>query len=284
MKSRERIVWAMFMLAFGTHCRREHPASAPAPVQAQSVAAPTPAAVAPVVTTPAPPTPRPIPDPERYPLWGIDVSNHQHHIDWKAVAAEPHLAFAYIKATQGTTITDASFANNWKRARKAGLKVGAYHYFSFCTDGDAQAKHFLQVVPHNDDSLPPAVDLEFSFQCTDHPDPEKIRTQLRAYLARVEKVLGQRPVIYATEESFWAVLRETDLHYPIWVRAIGVTPPVWDGFPWVFWQYGDQGRLHGIEGDVDLDLFSGDAAAMELLTQNAVLAAKPDAPSAQAHP
>jgi lysozyme len=43
---------------------------------------------------------------------GIDVSHHQGQIDWDALAAH-HVAFAYIKATEGETFNDPRFSRNW---------------------------------------------------------------------------------------------------------------------------------------------------------------------------
>src|SRR5437868_5468775 len=59
------------------------------------------------------------PDPRRFPVWGVDVSHHQGHIDWARVAREPHLAFAYIKASEGSDWTDARFRDNASGARAA---------------------------------------------------------------------------------------------------------------------------------------------------------------------
>jgi lysozyme len=51
------------------------------------------------------------PDRGRYPLRGIDVSNHQGAIDWQRVAADD-VSFAIIKATEGGDWVDKSFARN----------------------------------------------------------------------------------------------------------------------------------------------------------------------------
>jgi hypothetical protein len=40
---------------------------------------------------------------------GVDVSHHQGAIDWRTLAADD-IAFAYIKATEGTDHVDARFA------------------------------------------------------------------------------------------------------------------------------------------------------------------------------
>ena len=73
---------------------------------------------------------------------GIDVSNHQEEINWKRVAGSG-VTYAYLKATEGVGFTDAHFALNWEGARKHGITVGAYHYFTLCSPGLDQARFFL---------------------------------------------------------------------------------------------------------------------------------------------
>lgn len=59
---------------------------------------------------------------------GIDVSRYQGEIDWHQVANENVISFVYIKATEGSDMTDSRFAENFKGAREVGLRVGAYHF------------------------------------------------------------------------------------------------------------------------------------------------------------
>ncbi len=49
----------------------------------------------------------------QYKVRGIDVSSYQQQINWKSVAQTGEYAFAYIKATEGTTYQDAYFQENW---------------------------------------------------------------------------------------------------------------------------------------------------------------------------
>ena len=100
------------------------------------------------------------PSRSRYPVRGVDVSAHQGEIDWSVLAGQD-VQFAYIKATEGSGFTDRMFADNWEGARRSGLRVGAYHFFSFDSGGDTQADRFIGTVPKEKDSLPPAVDVEF---------------------------------------------------------------------------------------------------------------------------
>src|SRR4051794_5467055 len=64
-----------------------------------------------------------------YPLQGIDISHHQGAIDWARLPGQG-VDFAYIKASEGGDHRDPAFAANWAGARKAGIRRGAYHFFT----------------------------------------------------------------------------------------------------------------------------------------------------------
>ena len=69
-----------------------------------------------------------------FPTQGIDVSQVQGVIDWKAARAAG-VDFAYIRASQGSDMRDERFAANWAESAAAGVKRGAYHVFSLCRPG-----------------------------------------------------------------------------------------------------------------------------------------------------
>lgn len=184
---------------------------------------------------------------ERY---GIDVSNHQGEIDWKRVAADD-IEFAYIKATEGGDFTDARFAQNWEAAAAAGLDHGAYHFFTLCTPGNAQARHFLSVVPPGSQALPPAVDLELAGNCAARPSNEAVRRELADFLEIVEGAVGQQTILYVGDdfERRYPV-RET-LDRLLWHRRVLRRPNV-DG--WIIWQVMGHAQVAGVDGDVDLNV------------------------------
>ncbi|ALN59856.1 glycosyl hydrolase family 25 lysozyme [Lysobacter enzymogenes] len=197
------------------------------------------------------------PDRARYPLRGIDVSHHQGAIDWRAVARDD-VAFAYLKASEGGDHRDRRYAANARDARAAGVAVGAYHFFTFCRDGGAQAANFLAAAPAAADALPPAVDLEFGGNCGRRPDGAAMRAELDAFLAPVEAAYGKPALLYVTPEFFDAY-RAALPSRPLWRRAILRAPD--SRAAWTLWQYHNRARVAGIDGPVDLNVFDGDAAA-----------------------
>ena len=200
------------------------------------------------------------PDRRRYPLRGIDVSHYQGVIDWPAVAGDD-VAFAYVKATEGVELRDAQFARNWRGARRAGVRVGAYHYFIFCRSGRAQARNFVAVAPRHKRALPPAVDLEMGRTCPGRLTGREMRRELDAFLAVVEAREHRRAVLYVTPE-FFATYRAYLPKRPMWRRSI-MSKPAPDA-SWMFWQYHSRGRVAGIRTHVDLNVSSARGHALAL--------------------
>lgn len=186
--------------------------------------------------------------------YGIDVSNHQGRIDWADVATD-NISSVYMKATEGDDFVDKRFTENWSGAASAGLARGAYHFFTLCSPGAAQAANFLRVLPNDPQALAPAVDLEYS-ACSKRPDNETFQRELRTFIEAVESKIGKRVLVYAMP-SFTKT-------YPIadtwvrdrWVRRL-FRRPVTD--EWVVWQASDRGRVKGIDEPVDINVWKAGA-------------------------
>jgi GH25 family lysozyme M1 (1,4-beta-N-acetylmuramidase) len=109
----------------------------------------------------AAPTDTRTPFPPKRTLDGVDTSHHQGGpIDVKAAQAAG-LRWWYLKATEGTTITDETYAKRMRQARKAGIPVGSYH-FARPDRGDAaqEARYFLAHSDIRAGDMLPMLDLE----------------------------------------------------------------------------------------------------------------------------
>lgn len=200
------------------------------------------------------------PDIARFPIRGIDVSHHQGAIDWRAAAQSGEVRFAYIKATEGGDFVDPRFAENWSRAREAGVVVGAYHFFSLCRDGAVQAANFLHVVAPDDAALPPVADVEIAGNCAARPTRDDFARDLHAFLRAVTEGWRRAPILYLTRDFYDWYLRSASVDADLWVRDTDGEPRAFAG-RWRFWQFDDRGAIDGIDGDVDRDVFAGDADA-----------------------
>ena len=202
------------------------------------------------------------PDIQSFPVRGIDVSHHQGAIDWKRIAAQ-NVRFVYLKASEGGDWQDASFAGHLQEARAAGLAVGAYHYFTLCAPGPAQARNFLAAAPPTRAlNLPPAIDLEYVGNCGTRPGQGRLARELKAFLAIVKRETGKTPIIYSTQTFFEDYLDQDPAFraYPLWVRNLYGEAAWSRGRTVMFRQFANHARLDGIRGSVDLDLYIGSKA------------------------
>ncbi|WP_082620984.1 glycoside hydrolase family 25 protein [Nocardioides sp. Soil796] len=183
-------------------------------------------------------------------LRGIDVSHHQGAIDWPRVAADG-IDFAYLKATEGSGFTDDRFATNAREARAAGLRVGAYHYYTLCARPEAQADHFVATLQPARTNLPPVVDLELIGNCDPPPVKAGLRADVVTFIERVEAATGTKIVVYFHPdfEAHYALV--ADLDRRLWVRRVGTKAPPGD---WVIWQRDDHGSVDGVDTPVDVDV------------------------------
>lgn len=185
-----------------------------------------------------------------YPTQGIDVSHHQGRIDWSRLPAQG-VDFAFIKATEGGDFRDTRFAQNWRASRAAGIRRGAYHFFTLCRPGADQAANFIAAVPAEPDALPPAVDLEYMGNCENgRLSVEAFHAELATFLARVEAHYGQRAILYLTEEFDTAFQVSARVDRPLWLRSLA-TEPDFGARPWTYWQVSNIRWLDGISGPVD---------------------------------
>lgn len=200
------------------------------------------------------------PSVERFPVRGIDVSHHQGRIDWAAVKASGQ-SFAFIKASEGADFRDTRFSQNWREARAAGLRTGAYHYFTFCAPGLLQAENFLAVAPREGAALPPAVDVEYTGNCAGWENLADVQRELHVFIRHAEAQLGHALLLY-TSEDVWEELVPPELHeHRYWLRSLWGQPS--DDLDWRFWQFSDTAAVPGVRGAVDLDVFAGTPQAWE---------------------
>ncbi|MCX6398827.1 MAG: GH25 family lysozyme [Propionibacteriales bacterium] len=189
---------------------------------------------------------------ELSPLQGIDASHHQGPIDWARVA-DHGVAFAYLKASEGTGFVDPRFADHRTAAGRYGIAVAGYHYFQLCSDGAAQAAHFIEVLgEQGPGALAPALDLEVAGSCADPPARDVLLSEVREFLSAVDEEYATKTVVYLYpdfEDRFG--FAEDLADHPQWVRRLGDRAP---RRPWLVWQYDDHGSVPGIAGPVDLNL------------------------------
>ncbi|MCR5120809.1 MAG: glycoside hydrolase [Ruminococcus sp.] len=197
------------------------------------------------------------PSREKYPVRGVDVSSYQGEIDWTTLSQG--LDFAYIKAAEGSKYADECFAYNREQARRTGLRVGAYHFFSFDSAGAAQAENFISQAEGFDGMLPPVIDVELYGKYRSEPkSAEEVIPELEQMVAMFEENYGVKPVFYATGKAYSLYIKDNFPGCGLWIRNVYLHPS--EKTLWDFWQYSGKGLLDGYNGEekyIDLNVFRG---------------------------
>ncbi len=196
----------------------------------------------------------------KFEMTGVDVSRYQGTIDWAELAGQD-LDFAFIKATEGSGHIDECFYDNWQEAGKTALHIGAYHFFSFDSDGERQAEAYIDTVGSLNGKIAPAVDVEFYGDKADNPPPkDEVVKQLGEMLRKLEEHYQTKPIIYTTYKAYDTYIKGEFEEYPLWIRNVYYQPLFSLGDRWVFWQYTDTAVLEGYEGTeqyIDMNVFRG---------------------------
>ena len=204
---------------------------------------------------------------EGYEVHGVDVSHYQGTIDWDVLSQD--LDFAFIKATEGSTHVDDRFQDNWQAAEKTHLYLGAYHFFSFDSEGHRQAASYIDTVGSLNGKLAPVVDVEYyGDKRSNPPGRSEVIENLRSMLDTLEQHYEVKPIIYTTYTVYNDYIKGEFEDYPLWVRSVYCPPSVLFGNKWSFWQYMDTAMLDGYAGDqkyIDVNVFKGTKQDLEKL-------------------
>lgn len=198
---------------------------------------------------------------------GIDVSRYQGEIDWERLRSADiqgaPVGFVFVKATEGKDLVDKYFKYNFFGARMNNIIRGAYHFYSTSSSAKEQAELFCRTVQLEEGDLPPVLDVEVVGQMT----KEQLQNEIKVWLDIVEEYYGVAPIIYASRSYFKENLDNSIFDsYPHWVAHYYVDSLDRD-VSWHFWQHTDCGKVIGVDGYVDVNLFNGtydDLACMTL--------------------
>lgn len=194
-------------------------------------------------------------------IHGIDISHYQREVFWEALGENSHIAYVYIKASEGGDRIDHMYEQNIQMARLHGIKVGSYHFYRPKADQEEQLANFLAQCRPEDQDLIPMIDVE----TTARMDTEEFCDSLFKFLELVELAYKQKPLIYTGANFYDKHLQEKLDRYLIMIAQYTEHEPVLaDERDITMWQYTGKGHLEGINGYVDKSRFMGNHTLREL--------------------
>lgn len=193
---------------------------------------------------------------EKYVVKGVDVSHHNTVLDWNALR-EQDITFVYMKATEGDSHTDREYTRHYAKAKKAGLRVGTYHFYTFCMNGNRQAEHFIRKARVMPGDMLPAIDVEHS-PINQYKNDAVYKKQVIDELKILENALfrhfGKHPVIYTNNDGYKLYIKGNFPDNPLWLSDLNSEP---SSAPdnWSIWQFSHTGSLQGVYGAIDLNYY-----------------------------
>ncbi len=194
---------------------------------------------------------------------GVDVSRYQGSINWDQVRDDGY-DFAILRlgyrgyGTAGSLNMDSQFYQNLNGAKAAGLDVGVYFFAQAINEEEAreEADYVLSALNDAELELPVVYDPESVTGAdarTDDVTGEQFTRNTLAFCQTIEEA-GYEAMVYSNMlwEAYELDLKElTD--YPIWYADYEPLPQT--PYRFEFWQYTSTGRVNGIRGDVDINIW-----------------------------
>ena len=204
--------------------------------------------------------------PDGYEIRCIDISHYQERVNWEklrnASIGDSPVSFVFIKATEGEKLFDDNFNRNFANAKRNDIIRGAYHFFIPGISARKQAEFYLSIAQLEPGDLPPVLDIEKKGDLT----PEQLRREAKTWLDIVEKEYGVKPILYTGYKFKVDYLNTPEFDaYPYWIAHYYVEKLAYKG-KWTFWQHTDCGKVSGINGFVDCNIFNGSLQELEALT------------------
>ena len=199
---------------------------------------------------------------ESYP--GVDVSAFQGNIDWKKVK-QSGIDFAIIRLgyrgyESGKLVEDEYARANLKNAKEAGLRIGAYFFSQALSiqETDQEIQFMLGILGNTKLDMPIVLDWEIPANTarTRNMDARTL-TDIQRHFCGQMRDQGYQPMVYFNwhQSEHLYVLHELE-DYPFWLALYQDRMT----YPWKveMWQYSDKGRVPGIQGNVDLNVYMPD--------------------------
>jgi GH25 family lysozyme M1 (1,4-beta-N-acetylmuramidase) len=199
---------------------------------------------------------------------GVDVSEYQGVIDWEKVKGAG-VEFAIIRAGYrtyggGVITLDNSLITNIDGANAAGIDVGVYFFSQAITTEVAieEADAILNAVAGRKITYPIVFDWEIIYDDTARTDKMTVEGLADCCVAFCERVksAGYTPMVYQNASTSTHKLDLPRIKdYDFWLAEYTDFPTFY--YEYDMWQYTSEGKVPGIEGNVDMNISFKDFSA-----------------------
>ena len=211
---------------------------------------------------------------------GIDVSSNQGKPGWAKVA-KSGIKCAILRVHQRDGI-DNSFEYNYKGCKSNGILIGGYKYSYALTPAQAidEAEDVIAALNGRGLDFPVFYDLEWSNQRK--LGKQAVENIAVAFLTRMKKS-GYKVGIYCNMDWYNNVLTDALRKYECWIARYpandnGTVQTRLKPSVGVGWQYSSKGKVSGISGNVDMDIFyknyKEEVSVMDKAIKKVILIAK----------
>jgi lysozyme len=225
-------------------------------------------------------------------LNGIDIASYQSKLDITKIKSD----FVIVKATEGTTYVNPSYATHVQQTVSSGKKLGIYHFLRSDSSAVSQADFYLAKIKPYIGKAVLALDVE-------NTTGSVVQNQAGVALAKqwldyVYSKTGVRPLVYtnsSTENALdWSSIKNAN--YALWLAQYnnynvvnGFQPRNLNGSLKHFssmavFQYTSSGRLPGYSGNLDFDVFYGDKSAWDAYAKSTAKPVTPSKPATKPTP
>lgn len=196
---------------------------------------------------------------------GVDVSAFQGEIDWKQVRSSgiqfAMLRLGYRGYESGKLVKDEYIQRNLEETAKVGMPIGVYFFSQALTinEVDEEIEFMLEIMGDYEIRMPVVLDWEIpTADARTAQMDRRTLTELQRYFCRTMAEKGFTPMIYFNWYQSTHLLYLSELEdYPFWLALYQdrMTYP----YKVEMWQYTDKGRVPGIQGGVDLNVYLPEA-------------------------
>ena len=195
-------------------------------------------------------------------LLGIDVSRYQGDVDWEKVK-EAGVEFAMIRVgfrgygQSGKLMEDAKAKQNYENATKAGIKVGVYFFAQAISVEEAkeEAAYVLELIDGWQLDMPVAYDWECLAEDyrTVGVDPQTVTDCAKAFCETIGQAGYDTMIYFNPSQSRDMMYLEELVDYGFWLAMY--SDQMTYEYKVDMWQYTKEGKVPGIQGNVDINLY-----------------------------